>query len=237
MSIERFTRWGPVHIYETIKFCRPPGKGGSFLGLIIRLKSEMQAGLLKQNVRSNMHWGTFAAVTFEQADCERILSASKENVAVIDSCPCAWHSWSYLHLTIAYFGWISNEEAIAINNSITSFRKEATYLELMLTGTLDYIGWKDEPEYLALEIAHANRLISLRKRFLSELQQAGIFAKQQSFRPHISVARIRWRLTNNLTRVSCSGKIAPKDLLLFESTHSANEITVPTVIYDTDKRT
>ena len=166
------------------------------------------------------YWAAYVAFSFETNQTRNILKEAKSSLGDLDDY-IAWHEPSYLHLTVHFLGWLTENDAKKASKIVNNY--DISNIKLQTDGDLTLLGFDKEKEYIALRITPTEELLSLRKKIEFDLQSEGIKVKEQPFLPHISLGRV-----HNLSEIEKiklnSRTLSIQKLNIFSSTSSSQSL-------------
>lgn len=135
-----------------------------------------------------------------------------------------WVKPENIHITLKFLGEVEEERVEKIKEKLDSLSKWHTTFELKAVGTGVFPDFS-RPRVLWIGIKSDERLQSLYQDVNSELETLGFERENRSFKPHLTIGRVRSRSdikeTLKILRGFSSrdfGKISVKEILLMKST-------------------
>ena len=102
-----------------------------------------------------------------------------------------------LHLTLKFFGDIDINDIVPITDTVAAIAKETPAFELQLRslGAFTHLG---RPAVIWAGVSKAQALIELANRISAELVPLGFPQEKRSFKPHLTLARVKNRPPESL---------------------------------------
>lgn len=132
---------------------------------------------------SRAHWGCYVALGL--ADIGAIASVVSQ---MSDTDHVAWFERDYLHITICFIGWVSQDEA-HIARALVDEQAVHVPETIRLNGTVTTIGPDLSPRVVAL-VQQSDALTNLRAKIVSGLRDRRLRVTGGQFIPHVSLGRL-----------------------------------------------
>ncbi|MCP5206394.1 MAG: RNA 2',3'-cyclic phosphodiesterase [Hahellaceae bacterium] len=101
-----------------------------------------------------------------------------------------WVKKSNYHLTLHFLGEIPLHQVVELKEAFEKNPLIAQPLQLEITGITGFPDVKS-PKFIVAELANNDALNNLQQEIKNELDRQGINQESESFRPHISLARLK----------------------------------------------
>ena len=176
----------------------------------------------------------FLAVPLSQSTCERIAEIQSELAQ--DIRPLRWAHPETLHLTLHFFGKLSEEnlEKVRVSMLSVGFEKKPFQVEIQGLGVFPS---RRSPRVLWLGLTPAEHLQSLHRIWYEALFQTGLRLANKTFAPHLTIGRFHRKAHGLETQLDLQadrkfGSLPVDRLVLYESRltpQRAEHITLETV--------
>ena len=127
-------------------------------------------------------WGSFIALPLKRYCAEKVLERLAPSLRKI---PMQFSNPDYLHLTLAYCGWLNKKEAAQIIEELNSISFPTRALT---TGKIISLGHGGDSSYIAIEVKGCSELLDARTRLSRRLFQ-GKVDRASNWLPHVSLGR------------------------------------------------
>lgn len=116
-----------------------------------------------------MRWACFVALKPSIDACEYLADTRRDLEA--SGFEAAWFDTTYLHLTLAYIGWMGDVEFSRVSNAIREGTSESKSADIRFSGRVMKLGHDMSNHYLCLEVAADRSLLQLHQQVLDVLSK------------------------------------------------------------------
>jgi 2'-5' RNA ligase len=145
----------------------------------------------RQTDDSVKRWRVFCAIELPAEIRERVATHARQLRAAVTNTHASWPRAENLHLTLKFLGEIaqSSVEALSLAANHAAQRSESFILTIAGAGSFPPRG---APRVLWLGVADSSgALAQLQSHLEEECESAGFKREERTFRPHLTLARIR----------------------------------------------
>jgi 2'-5' RNA ligase len=137
------------------------------------------------------HYRTFAAVELPGSVRDRIQQHINQLKSKVPECNPSWTRVDNIHLTIKFFGNVETHKISNINEAASRAITNFTRFKIVIGGTGAFPK-PGQPRVLWIGIEDPeDQLAALQRSFESECAAVGFPKEERTFRPHLTIARIR----------------------------------------------
>jgi len=155
--------------------------------------------------------------------CETLLRIYSTLKSVLGSEKIKWVDPMNIHLTLAFLGDTEEERikvaGIMLKQKCTGFGQ----FDFALAGTGVFKNFR-EPKLIWIGIEQSEKLLNLNNLIVSGLKDVGFGIEDREFKPHITLARIKFIKDHNSLKSALEGyqdtfiqKVSVSEVILFES--------------------
>ncbi|MDR1247111.1 MAG: hypothetical protein LBK57_08810 [Clostridiales Family XIII bacterium] len=168
------------------------------------------------------YWATYIAYDIHRAVAKELINTAKIQLGQLSK-RISWLTPDYIHFTMHFLGWLTEEELIKVKKEILKYGN----IDIILTQKTRGLGWKASDSYLALEIEKTSELLESHSMIKRNLMLDNIVIKEQEFIPHISLGRIHPSFKEQILNTKLiipNNKICDIKLSLFKSIENSKTL-------------
>ena len=144
-----------------------------------------------QTEESSTLWRVFAAIELSSSVQKRILKHIQQLQSVVPDNRASWSRPENIHLTVKFFGNVTQNGIARISNAATRVVKQFGRFEIQIgnTGAFPKVS---QPRVLWIGVAdQTGELSRLQQLFEKECAAEGFEKETRDFSPHLTIARLR----------------------------------------------
>ena len=139
----------------------------------------------------NEVWRIFCAVELPEVVRERLQQHIRQLREAIPDVAASWGRVENVHLTLKFFGNVSTDRLPPISAAAARVAKEFSSFEISV-GSSGVFPRPSRPQVLWIGVSDpSGKLTALQQRFEDECALEAFAKEERSYRPHLTIARIR----------------------------------------------
>ena len=170
-----------------------------------------------------IHWASFIGFDFADKDKARFLRTFKSKLVEYEP-DIAWLNPSYLHMTLAFIGWLQHSDVGKLSRLLNRLHKEYFVEDIEVTGRVIFLVFGARKEYVCAEVKRTEPMDAFYRALVSGMIKAGVPPKEQSFIPHISLGRFADATVPGKPIMAKPFRVPIKKVCVFESVSDSESL-------------